>query len=428
MFIMIFQLIIGLGFLVLVHELGHFLFARLFGMRVEKFVIFMDLFDFKLLKFRKGKTEYSIGWLPIGGYVKISGMVDESMDIDQLKEKPKPWEFRSFSVWKRIIVLLGGVIVNFIVAIIIFWGITFFGEKEFLPIANITDGIYVYEPGKSLGFLNGDIITKVNGNDIHRFQDVSPSNIFDENIITVLRGDKLVDIKVPPRINNRDVILFSAVNHNNSIDSLIEGFPAKDSGIRKGDKIITIDEHKVSAFGDIRNILVHLTKENKVNIVLDRQGEKINLEAEIGINRTLGVSSSSNYKAEKYGIVTALIYGYKTSIDLLSTNISGISAIFNGELGITESVTGPIGIAKIYGSEFHAMKFWRITGLISLILAITNLLPIPALDGGQILIISVETLIGRELPERIKMVIQIIGLIIVLGLMLFTVVNDIIRF
>jgi len=248
---MIFQLILGLGLLIALHELGHFLFARLFGMRVEKFAIFIDAFNFKLLKFTKGATEYVLGWIPIGGYVKIAGMIDESIDSDQLKEAPKPWEFRSFSAWKRILVLLGGVIVNFLVAIIIFWGLTFFGEKEFLPISNITDGIYATPIGKSLGFQNGDIITKVNGSNVFRFKDASPNYLFEENTLTVLRGKKTVDIKTPPMFKNRNIELFSIDNFYSVINSAADSSPAKMTGIIEGYMILSIKGHKDSQFIDI---------------------------------------------------------------------------------------------------------------------------------------------------------------------------------
>ena len=422
------QLFLGLAFLVVVHELGHLLFARLFGMRVEKFALFIDAFNFKLFKIRKGVTEYVIGWIPIGGYVKIAGMVDESVDIDQLREDPKSWEFRSFSIWKRVLVLLGGVIMNILVGIIIFWGITFFGEKEFLPIANITDGIYATKEGKAIGFQNGDIITKVNGHKIYRFQDATPPNFFVENTFTVLRGEKTVEIKAPPIYENEIANLFLIANCNSEVGSVLDSSPANIAGIIPGDRIESIDGYKVSVFGDIGNILTNITKKDTVKINIIRDRERVTLKAIIGKDRILGINSSTKYHTEKYGLYTSFIYGYKKSINLIKANLSGFVAIFKGKLKATESLTGPIGIAKIYGNEFHAIKFWTITGLISLILALTNLLPIPALDGGQILINVVEGIIGRELPEKLKISVQIAGMIFLLGLMLFVVVNDIVRF
>ncbi|UNY98298.1 RIP metalloprotease RseP [Zhouia spongiae] len=430
--IMILQLILGLGLLVFLHELGHFLFARLFGMRVEKFVIFMDLFDVKLFKFKKGETEYSMGWLPIGGYVKISGMVDESMDTEHMSQEPKPWEFRYFPAWKRIIVLLGGIIVNLITGLVIYWGILYFGEKNYLPNNNVTEGIYAYEPGESLGFQNGDIISKVNDKKVKRFKDAYPNNLFNSNKIEVIRDGSTQTIITPPVFENmrsKNSLLFSNANHKFTIDSIVENSPAYNVGLKKGDVITTINNHEVSVFGDIRNILLFKSNnKDSLKISIDRNGEKLNLSTLFDYSSVLGIVSYSHYTTKKYGILEALYYGYKTSIDMLDKNLAGFKAIFANKIEVTKSVTGPIGIAKIYGDEFSAMKFWQITALISLVLAITNLLPIPALDGGQILIIMIESIIGKELPDRIKTSIQITGLVIIFGLLIFTTINDIINF
>lgn len=427
--LMAIQLILGLGLLVFLHELGHFLFARLFGMRVEKFVIFMDIFDFKLFKFTKGDTEYSIGWLPIGGYVKIAGMIDESLDKDQMKEDPKPDEFRSFAAWKRIIVLLGGVIVNLIVGLIIFTCVLYFGEKEYIPASEVTEGMYVYEEGEAFGLETGDKITHVNGNEIVRVQDSYNKNIFAETVLTVDRDGQSVEVVIPPTYKNRDILLYTASNFEAVVESVIEDSPVEKGGMLDGDKITAINEHDVNVFGDVKNIMFNLSNSDTLNIEVMRNNQLKDITCFVDSTRLLGFSVLQPIKSrESYGVGSSIAYGFKESIDMLNVNIAGLAALFTGKIDFRKSVTGPIGIAKIYGSNFEAIRFWKITGLISLILAITNLIPIPALDGGQIVIIVAETIIGRELSYRVKMIVQIVGVVLVLGLMLFTVVNDIINF
>ena len=425
---MIIQLILGLGLLVFLHELGHFLAARIFGMRVEKFVIFMDIFDFKLFKFTKGDTEYSIGWLPIGGYVKIAGMIDESLDKDQMKEEPKPDEFRSFAAWKRIIVLLGGVIVNLIVGLIIFTCVLYFGEKEYIPASELTEGMYVYEEGEAFGLQTGDRVTHLNGKEVIRVQDSYNKNIFSETALTIDRGGKTVEVVIPPTYKNRDILLYSESNFEAVVNGFTESSPAKDAGVLIGDRITAVDKFEVAAFGDVKNIMFNLVDGDTVNIEVMRNNQLKIITCFVDSTRFLGFSSLFPVKeTEAYGVGSAMAYGYKESIDMLNVNIAGLAALFTGKIDFRKSVTGPIGIAKIYGSEFEAIRFWKMTALISLILAITNLIPIPALDGGQIVIIMAETIIGRELSYRVKMIVQIVGIVLVLGLMLFTVINDIIR-
>lgn len=430
--VMAIQLILGLGLLVFLHELGHFLFARMFGMRVEKFVIFMDLFGVKLFKFKRGETEYSIGWLPIGGYVKISGMVDESLDGEQLKQEPQPWEFRSFAAWKRILVLLGGVIVNLIVGVIIFAGVLLFLEKDYTPISSLTNGVYVYEPGKDLGLQSGDVITHLNGEELVRLKDATPKDIFDGTILTVKRKGKSVDVKLPPqpRDPTQRVQYYTFTNYDAVIDSVVPKSLAAKAGVKRGDQFLALNDDEIKSFGDIENTVTYLQpKVDSFDITVKRNQEVVELTCVLDSTRQFGIiSAGKQIKRQNYNIGNAFYYGYKESIQMLVLNMKGLAALFTGKIEVSKSVTGPIGIAKIYGSEFDALRFWRITGLISLVLAIMNLIPIPALDGGQILIIMIESVIGRDLSDRVKMAVQIAGIVIVVGLMVFTIVNDIVNF
>jgi regulator of sigma E protease len=426
--VMLIQILLGLGLLVLLHELGHFLCAKMFGMRVEKFVIFMDVFNIKLFKFKIKETEYSMGWLPLGGYVKISGMIDESLDEQQMKEEPKPWEFRSKPAWQRIIVLLGGVIVNFIVAILIFSGILLFGEKEYLPLSSVKDGISVFEPGKAIGLKTGDQIIEVNGSKIQRFQDALASNLSFGGTYTVLRNGETVNIKIPDTIGANIFSLFSAQNFEPVLDEIAPESPAAKMGLKNGDKLKSINDYPITCFGDIRNTLSFLTKKDSLKIVALRNNEEKVFHDTIGKDRVLGVISHKNYELQPYNFFNSMSFGFKETQQLLNANLKGYRSIFTGKTDLRKSFVGPVGIAKIYGKEFHALKFWKITALISLLLAITNLLPIPALDGGHILIILIESIIRRKLSDKAQMVLQIAGIVVILSLLVLGTVNDILNF
>ena len=231
--IMIAQLILGLSILVFVHELGHFLAARAFKIRVDKFYLFFDAWGFKFFKFKRGDTEFGIGWLPLGGYCKISGMIDESMDKEQMKKPPQPWEFRSKPAWQRLIVMVAGVVMNLIMGIIIFTGVIMHYEKEYLPNSSVENGIYAYSAGREIGFQTGDKILKINGKEVERFKDVVTANVLMGSVITVDRNGKTMDITVPDtmyRNYNKSVrdFFIEAHNFDFAIDSVLDTIINKD--------------------------------------------------------------------------------------------------------------------------------------------------------------------------------------------------------
>lgn len=426
------QLILGLSILVVLHELGHFLAARAFGIRVEKFFLFFDAFGFKLFRVKYGDTEYGIGWLPLGGYVKIAGMIDESMDKEAMKQEPKPWEFRSKPAWQRLIVMLGGVTVNAILGVLIFAFVLLQYNKEYLPNENVTDGIYAYELGREIGFRPGDRILSVDGDKIERFSDILSTRVFFGSEIVVDRDGREMTVEVPEDFyrqlketpGNR---IISADNFNFAIDSVIPGMPADEAGFRAGDTILALDGMPIESWGAFAENISERAG-NVTQTLVNRNKDTLLIPVQPDTNGRIGVyATSAPYKTREYTLGKALRYGLKDAIDLMVANIKGFGKILSGKEKATESLQGPIGIAQIYGGEWLWSKFWFITGLLSLILAFMNILPIPALDGGHVIFLTIEVLTGRKFPDSFMEKAQLVGMIILLALMAFVIGNDIFR-
>lgn len=430
--IMAAQLILGLSIIVTLHELGHFLAARAFGIKVEKFFLFFDAWGFKLFSFKKGDTEYGVGWLPLGGYVKISGMIDESMDKEAMKLPPQPYEFRSKPAWQRLIVMLGGVIMNFILGVVIFTFITLHYEKEYLPSDAIDNGIYAYELGRNLGFETGDKILEVNGEKVDRFKDItSPLNLMGSDI-TLERNGNIIHIIIPDTFYKSYVksnrLFIEPDNFKFQIDSVLPKSNAMKAGLKKGDHILLVDNQEINSFGDFKSILKNYSG-SKTDLLILREQDSINLKVDVDSNGAIGFAASAPpYQTAEYGMAQGLKYGWKDGISILTANIKGIGRIFSGEVKATESLQGPIGIANIYGGVWIWPKFWYLTGLISFILAFMNLLPIPALDGGHVIFLTWEAITRRQLSEKFMEKAQMVGMVILIGLMLFAVFNDVMKY
>lgn len=426
------QLILGLSILVVLHELGHFLAARAFGIRVEKFYLFFDAFGVKLFKIKVGDTEYGIGWLPLGGYVKISGMIDESMDKEAMKQPPQPWEFRSKPAWQRLIVMLGGVTVNAILGVVLFAFVLLQYNRQYLPNENVTDGIYAYELGREIGFKPGDQILEVNGQKVERFKDILSTRVFFGSEIKVDRNGQEVMVEVPDdfyRLLQKapGSRIIAADHYTFSIDSVLRDMPAYQAGIQKGDSILAVDGLPVSSWGAfVENV------SQKAGLVtqmlVHRKGDTLLLPVEVDSTGRLGIlAAGPDYPLADYTLGKAVKYGWKDAMDLMSANIKGFGKILTGKEKATESLQGPIGIAQIYGGEWQWNKFWFITGLLSLILAFMNILPIPALDGGHVIFLTLEVITGRKFPDSFMEKAQLVGMIILLALMAFVIGNDIFR-
>ncbi len=429
--IMVAQLILGLSILVLLHEFGHYITARMFGIKVEKFYLFFDAWGFKLFKFNYKGTEYGIGWLPLGGYVKIAGMIDESMDKEAMKQPVQPWEFRSKPAWQRLIVMIGGVTVNLILGVIIFTMVIFAFEKEYIPNSAIDKGIYAFELGRKAGLVTGDKIIAVNGEKIERYRDASPLALVMGAEYTIERNGQIKKIQV-----NEDFYsefkqakvkdIFEPYFSDCSIDSVLAGKSAAKAGLKSGDSILSIDSAKIDcwfAFSEL--IKKKVGKETKITVLRGSESVDVLLTPDstgIGV-----VNKLPKFAKKSYSFAQAINYGWKDAIDMLMLNIKGMGKIFNGQEKATESLSGPIGIAQIYGGVWDWYKFWKITGLLSLILAFMNILPIPALDGGHVIFLIIEAVTGKKFSDSFMEKVQTVGMVIILALMAFAFGVDIFK-
>jgi len=436
--IMILQLLGGLSLLVIVHEFGHFIAARAFGMRVEKFYLFFDAYGKKLFSFKKGDTEYGIGWLPLGGYVKISGMIDESMDKEQIDQEPQPWEFRSKPAWQRLIVMLGGIILNVILGYIIFTGkIASFGEyKVFTEHVNNNGGIYVPEFASESGFETGDKIIRINGEEVPYFNDIMMKHLLfsENNTATIIRKGETKERDV--KLSNN--FLSMATNGNKEpiisfrntfvIDSVLKDSLGYNAGVKAGDKVISLDGESIAYFDELVEGL-RLKKGKKVKLQLLRASDTVVLTTPVNEQGTIGIiieptNLEGGDTTLMYNFTGSLKQGYIASKETLIQQAIGLKSLIVGKLNFMKSVSSPIGIAKIYGSTFTWKRFWQITGLLSFVLAIMNLLPIPALDGGHVVFLIIEMVRGKPFSDKVMMRAQVVGFVIIMSIMVLAVFSD----
>lgn len=430
--IMIAQLILGLSILVLLHEFGHFITARAFGVKVEKFYLFFDAWGFKLFKFNYKGTEYGIGWLPLGGYVKIAGMIDESMDKEAMKLPPQPYEFRSKPAWQRLIVMIGGVTVNLFLGVILFTMVILVFEKQYVPIEAIDKGIYSYEMGRKVGLQTGDKIIAVDGEKIERFKDASPIALVMGAEFTVDRNGQKIKIKADDQFysefkKSKNKEIFEAYLPDCQLDSILPGRPASRAGLLSGDYPIAInDSVLIDSWGSFtENIKKQVNVQTKLTVL--RNTQKVDLIVTPDSNG-IGVSKiMPKYEKQSYSLSQAVKYGWKDAMGMLMMNIKGMGKIFSGQEKATESLSGPIGIAQIYGGVWDWHKFWYITGLLSLILAFMNILPIPALDGGHVIFLIIEAVTGKKFSDAFMEKVQTFGMVILLALMAFAFGVDIFK-
>ena len=426
------QLILGLAILVTLHELGHFLAARAFGIRVEKFYLFFDAWGFKFFSVKRGDTEYGLGWLPLGGYVKISGMIDESMDKEAMKQPAQPWEFRSKPAWQRLIVMIGGVTMNVILGVVIYTAILLHYDKDYLANKDVTDGIYAFELGEKIGLQTGDKITAINGKPFERFEELLSSKVIFGCDLTVVRNGQTLHVTVPDDFyfdvsKSGKGFFVSTYKTTIVVDSIIPGKPAEAAGLKKDDKVITFNGQRTASSEGARKII----KENvrkQVNLAVVRGTDTLQIQPLVSDSGTIGVvfkGDIGNYPMTPYTFGSAFTLGAADAFEAIIGNIKGLKQIFVGKAKASESLQGPIGIATIYGSVWDWHWFWKITGLLSMILAFMNILPIPALDGGHVVFLIIEAITKRKFSDKFMERAQITGMVILLALMAFTIGNDI---
>ncbi len=429
---MVGQLLLGLSILVGLHELGHLLTAKLFGMRVEKFSIG---FPPKIAGFQWGETEYSIGAIPLGGFVKISGMVDESMDTEQLASEPQPWEFRSKPAWQRLIVMLGGIIVNVITGIIIFVTLVYSnGETYFSRDQVIENGIVAYEYGEAIGLKTGDKVLDVNGQPYQSIGELSSgSALLSENgYYTVDRQGELIKVEIPKgfinSFNSEEAFSkFIAVRLPFEVGAIEPSSGAEQAGITEGDQILAVDGNPITYFDEMQTAL-RQAKNQSVSLVRRRGAQLDTLTVSVSEEARIGIAITPLIEPVRkaYGFTESLSRGTSRAFGAVIVNAKALGKMFTGEVS-TKNVSGPIGMAKIYGNQWDWVKFWSITGLISMILAFMNLLPIPALDGGHVVFLLYEMVSGRAPSDKFLEYAQKVGMVILLGLMVFVIGNDILK-
>jgi len=435
--IRILQLILSLSILVIIHELGHFVLAKLFKTRVEKFYLFFDPW-FSLFKFKKGETEYGIGWLPLGGYVKISGMIDESLDREQMKQPAQPFEFRAKPAWQRLLIMTGGVFFNFIFAMLIYVMVLYAWGETYLPTSNVKYGIETDSTGHSIGLKNGDKIVSVDNQYIDNFMQITPDIILnDRKSIQVERDGEALNIPIPA-----DYIP-KLLKGNGQIDArtpfspfIISKFgkesPAKTAGMEVGDELTGLDARKFSYYDEFQNYLA----ENKGRtIIMNILRDNANLDIPVVISSAgiLGVVSNRSYsqffdlKTIRYGILQSFPAGISKGFKTIGDYLKQFKLIFSKHTKAYESLGGFITIGSIFPGEWDWQVFWNLTAFLSIILAVMNILPIPALDGGHVMFLLFEVISGRKPSDKFLEYAQIAGMIILFSLLIFANGNDILR-
>lgn len=450
------QFILALSILITLHEFGHYWAARAFGIRIEKFFLFFDAWNFKLFSFKKGDTEYGIGWLPLGGYVKIAGMVDESLDTEQMKSEPQPWEFRSKPAWQRLIVMIGGVTVNLILGIIIMISLTYSQGEKYVPqpVVNQQGGIYAGPVARSVGFKTGDQILSINGVVVDNLDAQFGDPTFlttDHKEIGVRRMKRFVsgDSTKTETLVPYDTTLVMPANFDEllgaksdmpffaprmlfKIGKVMSGSHAEKAGLETGDIINAINGEKVLSFFEFKELLTKHAGETVSLEVLDSNNKVSNLKAEIGEDATLGFQPAFygfEYKEKvvKYGLGKSVNLGVSRSFGLIGANAKALGNVATGKTDPTKSLAGPVGIAQMFGSTWNWVNFWTLTAMLSLVLALMNILPIPALDGGHVMFLLYEIIARRPVSEKVLYIGQIIGMVFLLTLIAFTFWVDIAR-
>jgi regulator of sigma E protease len=446
--IMTAQLLLSLSILIVVHEWGHFITARWFGIKVEKFYLFFDflfpmanVLNFSLLKIKKGDTEYGIGWFPLGGYVKIAGMVDESMDKEAMKAPAQPWEFRSKKPWQRLIVMLGGIIVNVITGILIFIGLTFFLGDEYLPMKYVNEngGVWSLELGQQLGIKTGDQITKINGKAVENFEDLSKPDVLlsEDASYTIVRDGKEIEIPVPSNFienfNNKDaVVKFVLPRTPARVETIKEGTVASRVKLAKGDQFVEINRAPVYYFDEVVGTLKDF-RGDSLAFKVKRGNEVLAFNAyykgdsTIGFYRSPELIPANEMNVVKYSLGQSILLGPSRAFDVIFTQMKAFKKILTFQISFRKSLSGPIGMAQAYGGTWDWERFWKMTGLLSMVLAFMNLLPIPGLDGGYVMFLLYEMISGREPSEKFFETALKIGMAMLLLLMVFVFYNDIVK-
>ncbi|WP_258098838.1 RIP metalloprotease RseP [Marinoscillum pacificum] len=430
--IMTAQLLLGLSILVGLHELGHLLAAKAFGMRVEKYSIG---FPPKIWGKQIGETEYSIGAIPLGGFVKITGMIDESLDTKTLSAEPEPWEFRAKPAWQRLIVMLGGIIVNVITGVFIFILIVYSRGENFITKQELNKhGIVAYDLAQQLGLQTGDKMINVNGKDFEKLMDLRSPEVLlgTDGYYTVERDGQQLRVDIPndimDKLSDKNVDFFS-VRMPFIVGQIQKESNAEKGGLQQGDKFISLNDQKIQYFDQFSAVLDDMSGKSISAVVL-RDGVEKELNLDVTEEGTLGFgvvqdTSMLALSHRDFTLGESLGAGTAQAFNVVFLNIKAFGKMFSGDVSPSKSLSGPIGIAQFFGGEWDWANFWRITGLLSMVLAFMNLLPIPALDGGHVMFLTWEIVTGRKPSDKFLENAQKVGMVLLLGLMTYAIFNDV---
>lgn len=446
------QLVLSLSILILLHEGGHFFFSKLFGVRVEKFYLFFD-YKFSLFKFKpkNSDTEYGIGWIPLGGYCKIAGMIDESFDTEQMKRPAQPWEFRTKPAWQRLLIMIGGVLVNFLLALFIYSMILFNWGDRYIPVKNMTLGMKFNKEAKSYGFQDGDILV---GTDTKAFKEFSANlyrDISEAHRVDVIRDGKQVSIQLPGDLNLLGMIkadpAFVRPLIPAEVDSVMPNTPADRIGMKKGDRIVAFNGSPVDSYNEFADLLAHRAdmmaaattladslKARTVTIVYERAtplaAQKDTADVVLTSDLKLGFvvkSLAGLYEPVtiEYGFLESFPAGIKYGWSVLSSYVDDLKYVFSAEGA--KSIGGFGAIGNLFPADWDWYVFWKMTAFLSIILAFMNILPIPALDGGHVLFLLYEIITHRKPSEDFMIKAEYVGFGLVLLLLVVANLNDVLR-
>jgi regulator of sigma E protease len=432
--IKIVQLLLSLSILVIFHEFGHFMAARIFKTRVEKFYLFFNPW-FSLFKFKRGETEYGVGWVPLGGYVKISGMIDESMDKEQMKQPPQPWEFRSKPAWQRLIIMLGGVTVNILLAICIYIGVLTIWGEQYLPTSAVKYGVSVNALGYEMGLRNGDRILGIDNKEVEEFSSIPKQLILGEaRTIQVIRNNQKTEVAIPAGFISKLIqsksVDFVTVRYPFEAGKFVLGSVAEKAGMRLNDRIIGINDSLFPYFDEFRLALQRYKNKN-VNILVVRGADTLKLPVTIPAEGKIGVyhkdlSAYFTLKEKSYNLFTAIPAGISMTFEKTGDYLKSIKLLFSQEKAY-ESVGGFISIGSLFPDAWDWLTFWSWTAFLSIMLAVINILPIPALDGGHVMFLLYEIIFRRKPSDKFMEYAVITGMVILFALLIFANLNDVLK-
>ncbi len=447
---MIAQMILALTILVTIHEFGHYITAKWFNVKIDKFFVFMDVplgkgkqkegetdeeykhrgWDGKLWKTKKGETEFGFGWLPLGGYVKLGGMIDESMDKDW-DEIPEDRQFRFKPAWQKLIIMLAGIFLNIVLGILIFTGLNA-TNKKFLPLESIADQLVISDYAKTIGIQEGDTPFGANGKQLYRLSDMRKAVGFGGDL-QVKRNGSVVSIPIPDSLFTSGEELFSYQYKKEVLIDPSKDGNGKKAGLKRGDKVLSVDGEKMESVTQFMD-KVGNSPNQELSFLIERKGEELTKTVTVSEEGKIGTGFfipdlSPIYEPyyNQMGFGEAIKYGVKDAFDMVLLNIKAFSLIGKGKMKAKDSLAGPIQIATLFGENWDWGRFWTLTGSLSMILAFVNVLPIPALDGGHAVFAIIELITGKPVNDRILEIAQIIGFLLIMSLMVLILGNDLLK-